>query len=48
MKTATVKSNHHMYDLYSPSGELIAITNSTAGIMHTLKRYGYTGYIFIT
>ena len=45
MKTGIVKYINMMYEVYHPNGELLACTNSSAGISHCLKRYGLKGYI---
>lgn len=45
MKTGKVIVNNDAYELYHPDGRLLATTNSLAGIKHTIKRYGLTGYI---
>jgi len=47
MKTGTVKYKNMMYDVYHPNGQLIATTNSLAGINHSLRRYGLSGYILL-
>jgi hypothetical protein len=45
MKTGTVKYINMIYEVYHPNGELLATTNSMAGINHCLRRYGLSGYI---
>jgi hypothetical protein len=45
MKTGIVKYINMVYEVYRPNGELLAFTNTFAGIAHCLKRYGLKGYI---
>ena len=47
MKTGKVICRNMQYDLYHPNGEFLATTNSMAGIIHCLRRYGLTGYILL-
>jgi hypothetical protein len=45
MRTGKVIVINNTYELYHPDGQLLATTNTLAGIKHTVKRYGLTGYI---